>query len=109
MYEACVITVGEDGEQIYPYFDQHLLGEYIHTFIEEKVTRYATNHVLTYEFYEIDGVTKCGEEDLARCVKLNLKAEINYLFKYDKDQTFSIKEKDNLWTINYWILSKIRF
>ena len=96
MYEACVITVGEDGEQIYPYFDQHLLGEYIHAFIEEKVTRYATNCELTYDFYTQDGVSKCGPNDLARCVKINLKAKINYLFTYDKNQTFSIKDKNNV-------------
>ena len=33
-------------------------------------------------------MSKCGPNDLARCVKINLKAKINYLFTYDKNQTF---------------------
>lgn len=96
MYEACAITVGNDGEGIYPYFSQPLLSNYIESFIGEKVTRYATNHTLTYEFYKQDSITKCSESDLARCVKIRLQAYINYLFKYDKTQTFSIKDKNSV-------------
>lgn len=101
IYEASVITVGDDGEPIYPYFSQSLLGQYIHDFVEEKVTRYATNHELSYVFYKEDGVSECGEDDLARSIKIRLKADINYLFSYDKTQTFSIKDKESVWMKNY--------
>lgn len=96
LYEASVVTVGDDGEPIFPYFDRSILSSYIHTFIEEKVVRYTTNCQLSYDFYTQDGVTQCGVNDLPRCVKINLKAKINYLFNYDKIQTFSIKDKNNV-------------
>lgn len=96
MYEACVVTVGDDGEEIYPYFNQTLINSHIRTFLDEKLTRYTTNYVLTCDFYNEDGITKCSENDLARCLKINLKANVNFLFKYDKLQTYSIKDKNNL-------------
>lgn len=96
MYEASVVTVGSDGEPIYPYFDRPTLKEYVHTFIEEKLTRYTTKYALVMNFYKEDGVTECSKDELARCVKINLKADINFLFTYDKSQSFSIKDRENI-------------
>lgn len=96
LYEASVVTVDKNGEPIYPYFDQGTLRNYIYEFISKKLDRYATNYLLGIEFYKEDGVSECLSNDLARNVKLSLKANINFLFKYSKQQSFSIKDAESL-------------
>ncbi len=96
MYEASVITVGNDGEPIYPYFDQNILSNYIHTYFEKNLTRYTTNYTLDVAFYDQEGGNKCQINDMSRCVEVSLKADINFLFKYDKTQKFLIKDRPNL-------------
>lgn len=96
LYEASVVTVDKNGEPIYPYFDQGTLRNYIYEFISKKLDRYATNYSLDIEFYKEDGVSECLSNDFARNVKLSLKANINFLFKYTKQQSFSIKDAESL-------------
>ena len=96
LYEASVVTVDKNGEPIYPYFDQGTLRNYIYEFISKNLDRYATNYSLDIEFYKEDGVSECLSNDLARNVKLSLKANINFLFKYSKQQSFSIKDAESL-------------
>ena len=96
MFEACVVTVGDDGNPIYPYFSQPRLASYISKFIGEKVNRYATNYTLDVVFYLQDGTTKCTSTDLARNVKISLDASINFLFNYSSQKSFSISDRSSL-------------
>lgn len=101
MFEASVITVDEKGEPIYPYYSQPALRKYISEYLEPNIKRYTTNYTLSVTFYLDDGISQCGEEDYARCVKLSLSAHINYLFEYNKTQNFAIKDTTVLWMKNY--------
>lgn len=96
MYEASVITVGTDGRPIYPYFNQTILKGYIDDYLVKNLNRYTTNYALNVDFYLDDGVTKCDESGYARNIKIGLNAKINFLFKYEKNQTISIKDKNTL-------------
>lgn len=96
LYEASVVTVDKDGEPIFPYFDQGILRNYVYEYVSKNLDRYATNYTLNVDFYLEDGTSECTSSDLARNVKLSLKANINFLFKYSKQQSFSIKDADLL-------------
>lgn len=96
LYESCTITVGEDGQPIYPFFNQNLLTNYVTNFIDENVGKFVTSYDLTINFYALDGITECGEDDLARTAKISLNADINYLFHYNKEQSFTVEERTNL-------------
>ena len=100
LYEASAITVGNHGEPIYPYYDKNILVNYVTSFIEENVGKFVTSYDLTINFYTLDGITECLENDLARSVKICLKTKINYLFSYEKEQMYSIQERSNLWMKN---------
>lgn len=93
LYEACAITVGDDGEPIYPFYNKTMLTNYVIDFIAENVGKFTTSYDLSIKFYLLDGATECSENDLARNVKVRLESQINYLFKYDKEQMFSIQER----------------
>lgn len=101
LYEASVVTVDKNGEPIFPYFDQGILKNYIFDFLSKNLDRYATNYTLNVDFYKDDGISECSSSELARNVKLSLKANINFLFKYSKQQSFSIKDAKSLWMISY--------
>lgn len=96
LYEASVVTIGSIGEPIYPYFDQTTLTNYLTEYIQENVGKFTQNYELNVDFYLSDGVTKCGKNAFARNVKINLQAEINFMFSYSKEQSFSIKDKDTI-------------
>lgn len=96
LYEASVVTVDKNGEPIFPYFDQGILKNYIFDFLSKNLDRYATNYTLNVDFYKDDGISECSSSELARNVKLSLKANINFLFKYSKQQSFSIKDAKSL-------------
>lgn len=96
LYEASVVTVGADGEPIFPYFNQQILRSYANEFIGEKVAHFTGNFTLKVNFFQKDGVTECTENDLARSVKINLKADVNFLYKYNCEKCFSISERSNV-------------
>lgn len=96
MYEASVVTVGDDGEPIYPYFDKTYVQNYVSNFLETDVAKYSNEYTINVSFYLLDGVTLCTEDDLARNVKIELDAKINDLFKYKNNRSFSILERDLL-------------
>lgn len=95
MYEASVITIDKEGEPIVPYYSQPILKNYVVTYLEKNITRYVTDYDLNVEFFENDGDTVCPNDGFARRVKISLNANINYLFHYNKVQSFSIKERVN--------------
>lgn len=101
IYEASIITVDKNGDPTYPYFDQGTLRNYVYEFIGKNLDRYTTNYTLDVTFYKQDGVNKCSTSDLARNVKIALNADINVFYKYSKQQSFSIKDSETLWMINY--------
>lgn len=96
VYEASIITVGEDGEPIYPYYSQEILRNNLNSFINENVGKFVNAYDLTLDFYLEDGVTQCKENYKSRCVRVSLDASINYLFKYSKVKTYMIKERTKL-------------
>lgn len=100
LYEVCAVTVGVDGEPIYPYFDKNILTNYVSDFIEQNVRKFVPSYDLSIKFYTLGETYECQEDDLARTVKVKLKARINYLFTFDKEQTFSIQERNNTWMKN---------
>ena len=74
----------------------NLLRNYVNDFVATNVGKFAPSYDLSINFYSLDGITECSEDDLARNVKVRLKAELNYLFSYDKEQIYSIQERGNL-------------
>lgn len=99
MYEASVITIDEEGEPITPYYDQTILRNYVTDYLEENIKKCVTDYTLNIDFYKNDE-EKATPEELSRKVKISIDANINFLFHYSKDQTYSIKSRDSLWLIN---------
>ena len=97
MYEACVVTVGDDGEPIKPYFEQNLLKSYVADYLEPNISKYVTDYDLDLQFfYNKEDIGPAILVRRPRTIKLSLKAKINYLYSYSKSKSFSIKERTEL-------------
>lgn len=96
LFETCIATIDEEGDAIYPYFDRELLIEETTKYFETNVGKYTKDYALSIAFYDDDLKAECSYYDYARTVKLSLKANINLLFTYNKEQFFTITDRDAL-------------
>lgn len=97
VFEVSLITVGEDGEPIYPYFGEEILKNNINTYLENNLAKYSIYYTTDIVFldYKTDGL--CLDEYCSK-VKVNLSADINYFFKYSNSLVFTVKEgSQNEW------------
>lgn len=88
MLEASVITVDDNGESTVPYYDKEVLSNYVTTYFENNIKNYVKE-------YQID-IDYLDDEEKSREVMISLRANINYLFKYEKSRTFTVMSKDEL-------------
>lgn len=98
VFEASVYTVDDDGEPIEPYYNREVLKKYVTTYFDESIKKYTTDYKLNFIFYKNKSDLVAEQDEYSRKVKISLNANINYLFKFNKEQCFSIIEKEELWT-----------
>lgn len=85
MFEVSAVSVNSSGEPIKPYYDKETLRNYVKEYLEPDIKKYVSDYTLTIS-YSSPIINTLNY----RAATLNLKANINFLFKYDKSQTFTI-------------------
>lgn len=95
IFEASTISVDELGESIKPYFDEDTLKVYLQEYLAKNLKPYCTDYTVKLYFFNRDDGTICFD-DMCRDVNVTLNAKINYLFEYNKTQTFSVYMKGEL-------------
>ncbi len=88
--ENSLVSIGSDGEQIEPYFDQNKLVELSEQYFQNNLPRYVNHYTTSYLFYNYDENSYCVGK-YCYSVKISLKAEINMIFHYEKARVFNIK------------------
>ena len=97
VFEISLVSVGEDGEPIYPYFSEEVLNKNIEKYLQENLTKYAKDYETKIMYLDSDTGGVCLEKHCSK-VSVNLHADINLFFKYDKSLYFTIKEGlQNVW------------
>lgn len=91
VFETSLITVGEDGEPIYPYFSDEILENNIDTYLKRNIRKYTSNYNAEITYLDLHNDGLCLEEYCSK-VKVSLNAEINMFFKYSKSLEFAVKE-----------------
>ena len=98
MFEACSVTIDHNGEPSFPYYDWREMNSYLNDYFDQNLSRYVKDYTFSFNFVDENG-TIC---DLyCTKVQINLKADINPFYKYDKAQTFSIVDGDSLWMTDF--------
>ena len=93
MFEACSVTVGTNGEPVMPYYNMIEMRSYLDGYFKDNLDRYVKNYSYTYRFLTPDN-TRCTNQ--CQKVEIKLTANINFLYKYDRTETFTIVDGDTL-------------
>lgn len=91
VFETSLVSVGEDGEPIYPYFDQETLENNISIYLESNITRYVKNYEVSIEYLDFDSNGICLEDHCSK-VEVSIDADINLFFNYSRTLQFKVKE-----------------
>ena len=94
MFEACTVSVDNQGEPIKPYYNSFEMRVYIDTYFKKNLSKYVKNYTVTYGFVTDNDKIACKKE--CRRVKIRLTANINTFYRYDKTQIFTIADGDLL-------------
>ena len=85
VFEYAVITIDENN---YPYYDEQLIKEGIDNYFENTI-KPIVNKYMTGIIFLNDDNSLCVNGKCQR-VQVSLKANINYLFNFEKSMTFTI-------------------
>ena len=93
MLEASVLTISDDGEPVVPYYNKVRFEEYVDSYLKQNISKYLKEYIVNTRYYSDDQYTVC--ESSCRKASINLKANINVFYKYDKTQTFVIRSSQD--------------
>lgn len=85
VFEYAVITIDENN---YPYYDEQLIKEGIDNYFENNIKPIVNKYTTGIIFLNDDN-SLCVNDKCQR-VQVSLKANINYLFNFEKSMTFTI-------------------
>ena len=91
--EASLITVGDDGEPTYPYFDEIALKENLYTYLDENITRYVTHYTTGIYYFDLEDELMCTSHHCSG-VKITLNADINYFFHYENAKSYVVNKRN---------------
>lgn len=93
--ETSISTIGEGGQAHIPYFDKTLLEKNVSKYLEDNLTRYVTHYQASIYYFDPKNGAICPYPD-CYAVRITLKADINYFFKYEKAKNFYITSTNTL-------------
>ena len=90
--EASVVTIDVQGNYRTPYFEKTKLKEYVSNYLENNITQFVNHYDASIYYMNKDNDTMCTKRYCDK-VRMSLKADINYFFKFEKAKEFSIISK----------------
>ncbi len=93
MLEASVLTIDENGEPVVPYYSQDAIRTYVKDYLENNIKKYTKEFTVETAFIDNEQ-GYCV--DFCREVSIKLTAKINFLYNYEKTQTFLVVGRDDL-------------
>ena len=92
MFEACTVTINDNGEPVAPYFNMEKMKNYINDYFKVNLEKYTKEYTVSYIYIGGANTFICTKE--CRNIEITLKAKINTFFNYEKTEYFFIKDGD---------------
>ena len=99
MFEACAVTVDENGEPTNPYYNMDKMDNYINNYFKTNLSKYSKNYTVNYLYTGGASSFICRSE--CKTIQITLNAKINMFFDYKKTEIFTIQDGDALWMKNF--------
>lgn len=95
MLEACLITINNSGEPIFPYFNETQIDDYVVNYLDRNISKYSRDYDVNTKYLVKDSpnnicTSKCT------VIEISLNAKINAFLDYQKDQTFIVRSEDEV-------------
>lgn len=94
MFEACAVTVDENGEPCVPYYNMEKMKYYIENYFKTNLSKYTSDYKVSYMYQGGIGTFVCKSE--CKSIQISLKAKINLFFDYNNMEIFTIQDGDQL-------------
>lgn len=92
MFEACTITINDNGEPVTPYYNMEKMQNYIDNYFKTNLSKYTKDYkVMTFYF---GGTSTFVCTSQCKSIQISLKAKINLFYDYNKTVIYTIKEGD---------------
>ena len=93
--EVSVVTVGEDGEDIKPYFNEPVLEQYVVTYLKDNVSRFTSDYKTTIIYFDAD-TKDINTNHHADGVRISLSSQINTFYSYKHAREFTIDSRGDI-------------
>lgn len=87
--EKSVATIDENGIECAPYYVKSVLKQNVTDYFDTNLPKYVTHYQASIYYFSKNNGTICTSK-YCSAVRITLKADINYLFKYEKARDFYI-------------------
>lgn len=93
--EISIVTVGDNGEDIDPYFNEPVLEQYVVNYLEDNIGRYSSDYKASIIYF--DAKTKdINTNHKADGVRISLSSEINAFYSYKHAREFTIDSRGEI-------------
>ena len=93
--EISIVTVGDDGEDVPPYFNEQTLEYYVTNYLKDNVKKYCSNYKASIIYF--DAETKAiNTNHHANGVRISLSGEINSFYTYKRAREFTIDSRGDI-------------
>ena len=95
MLEACLITINNSGEPIFPYFNESQIENYVVNYLDKNISRYSKDYNVNTKYLVKNSTSSIC---ISKCtvLQISLNAKINAFLDYQKDQTFIVKSEEEV-------------
>ena len=93
--EINIVTVGEDGEDTKPYFNEPELETYVINYLKDNVSKYSSDYKASIIYFNAD-TKSINTNHHADGVRISLSANINMFYTYKHAREFTIDARGGI-------------
>lgn len=93
--EISVVTVGDNGEDTKPYFNEPVLEQYVVNYLKDNVSRFSSDYKATLIYFDAE-TKQINTNHHANGVRISLSSEINTFYSYKHAREFTIDSRGDI-------------
>lgn len=93
--EVSVVTVGNNGEDVNPYFNESLLETYVVNYLADNISKYSTIYNVSVIYFDRE-TNEINTNHRANGASISLEAKINTFYQYKHAREFTINERGHV-------------
>ncbi len=93
--EISVVTIGDDGEDVKPYFNEPQLEKYVIDYLKDNVGKYTTDYKASIIYFDVS-TNAVNTNHHADGVRISLTSKINMFYTYKHSREFRINSRGEI-------------